>query len=117
MEAGFGATHGSRVQKDFVLQNVMLSDINEVTAVVGGRRGSGQIAVPMARFQLRAPACVCVHVPFCPLPLPMEVVVPNAVRFAAEFPTVDRLCVVSAGLCLHLLKIQIVNQEDFSFTF
>lgn len=43
----------------------MLSDINEVTALVGGRQGTSQVAVPMTCSLVECISCVPVWAPVC----------------------------------------------------
>ena len=80
----------------------MLSDINEVTAPVGGRQGSSKAelfpGLAHSRMCLLGHMCVGARVwsvpPRAPC-LPMKVLTPNPAHLAAGFSTPERPCVAS----------------------
>ena len=80
----------------------MLSDINEVTAPVGGRQGSSKAelfpGLVHSRMCLLGHMCVGAGVwsvpPRAPC-LPMKVLTPNPAHLAAGFSTPERPCVAS----------------------
>lgn len=91
---------------------MVLSDINELTTLVGRGQGTSGVAVPKPCFQplvsfcvrVWAPVCVCANIRACFLSLAMTIFIPDLAQFAAIF-----------SIYSHFLKSKVLNGEAFFF--